>query len=266
MPLTAKLLILPPWLVFLLINTIFIGGSLILLFLFRHFISYQIRKDHHSVVSAIFSRVASTFGILLAFIVVILWQEYQSAEMNAIKEGNAALDVYRDLLHYPDKSQVVSASSSYAKFIKSVVQDEYPAMTQMMKSNKTKNAKEDLWLNIMKIQPKTSQEQEFHKNMLRNLELLTNFRQTRLKEMGSSVPKVLWVVIIIGSVVTIFLAALLFSERLWIHALCMSMLAIIIATTIFLAIQLDYPFMGELSAEKASYVEISKMINDLPTN
>jgi hypothetical protein len=262
MPLTARLLALPPWLVLLLINTIFIGGSLILLFFFRRCISYETRKDHHGVISPIFGRVASMFGILLAFIVIILWQEYQAAEVNAINEGNAAFDVYRDLLHYPDKSQVGSATSSYKIFIKSMVQDEYPAMAQMMKSEKTQNV---LWLNIMKIQPKTSQEQAFHKNMVRNLESLEDFRQTRLKEMRSSVPDVLWVVIIIGAIVSIVLAALLHAEKFWVHALSISMLAIIIATTIFLAIQLDYPFLGELSAEKASYVEILKMIGDRST-
>ena len=261
MPLTAKLLFLPPWLLLLLMNAIFIGGSIILLLLFRHFIAYQTRKDHHSVVSSIFGRVAPMFGILLAFIVVILWQEYQSAELNAINEGNAALNVYRDLLHYPNRSQVAAATSSYDKFIKSVVKDEYPAMAQMMKSNKTQNAKDVLWLNIMKMQPKTSQEQAFHKNMVRNLELLNDYRQTRMKEMRSSIPEVLWVVIFIGAAVTILLAALLHADKFWMHALSLSTLAIIIATTIFLAIQLDYPFLGELSTEKASYVEILNKIS-----
>jgi hypothetical protein len=266
MPLTAKILFLPPWLVLLLINTIFVGGSLILILLFRHCIAYQTRKDHHGLVSTMFGRVAPMFGILLAFIVIILWQKYQSAELNAINEANAALDVYRDLLHYPNRSQVVAVNASYEKFIKSVVQDEYPQMMQMKKSKKTQKAKDVLWLNIMKIQAKTQQEQAFHKNMLRNLELLTNFRQTRLKEMHSSMPEVLWVVIFIGAIVTILLAALLHAEKFWMHALSISMLAIVIATTIFLAIQLDYPFLGELSVGKAGYVEILNNINGSSVN
>lgn len=266
MPLTARLLVLPPWLVLLIINTIFIAGSLILLFFARHLISPQVREKHHGVTSAIFSRAVSMFGILLAFVVIILWQEYQAADVNAINEGNAALDIYRDLSHYPNSSQVEAATSSYSKFIISVVQDEYPAMKQMMRSKKTQKTKDNLWLDIMNIQPKTSQEQTFYKNIVKNFESLSNYRRTRLKELHSSVPDVLWVVIIIGSIVTIFSATLLFSEKLWIHALSISMLAIIVATTIFLAIQLDYPFMGALSAEKAGYTGILKMIGGQSTN
>ena len=101
---------------------------------------------------------------------------------------------------------------------------------------------------------------------MKNFESLSDFRRTRLKEMHSSVPVILWIAIIIGSIVTIFLATLLFSEKLWIHALSISMLAIIVATTIFLAIQLDYPFMGALSAEKAGFTEILKMIGGQSTN
>ncbi len=165
-----------------------------------------------------------------------------------------------------NRSQVAAATASYSKFIKSVVQDEFPAMKQMKRSNKSQKAKEDFWIAIMNIQPKTSQEQAFYKNIMKNYASLSDFRRTRLKEMHSSVPDVLWVVIIIGSIVATFSATLLFSDKLWIHALSLSMLAMVVATTIFLAIQLDYPFMGQLSAEKGGYVEILKMIGGQSTN
>jgi hypothetical protein len=80
--------------------------------------------------------------------------------------------------------------------------------------------------------------------------------------MSSSLPDVLWDVIIIGAIVTILFAILHGAEKLWIHALATSLLVIIIAMTIFLIIELDYPFMGEISARPASYEGILESIGD----
>ena len=187
MPLTAKLVNLSPWLVLLLINTISIGISLMILFLSRCFISSQVKKDHYEVVSTIFARTATMFGVLLAFIVVILWQRYQLADDKAIKEGNVALSVYRDLMFFPDKFDANNATISYLKFIRSVFEDEYPAMAQLKTSKKTQEAMNELWLYITKNKPKTPQEQALYNKMLRNLESLVDLRRSRLAEMNSHV-------------------------------------------------------------------------------
>ena len=106
MPLMARILNLSPWLVLLLINAMFIGVTLLLLFFSRSLIPSKVKIDHYEVVSTIFARAAAMFGILLAFVVVMLWQEYQLADGRALKEGNIAIDGYRDLMFYPDKSEI----------------------------------------------------------------------------------------------------------------------------------------------------------------
>jgi hypothetical protein len=194
MPLMARILNLSPWLVLLLINAMFIGVTLLLLFLSRSFIPSKVKRDHYEVVSTIFARAAAMFGILLAFVVVMLWQEYQLADGRALKEGNIAIDLYRDLMFYPDKSEINNSILSYLKFIKSVVEDEYPAMAQLKRSDRTQEATNELWLNIAIIKPKTSQEQVLYSKMLRDLEAIVDLRRSRLGEMGSSVPDILWVV------------------------------------------------------------------------
>lgn len=262
MPLMAELLNLSPWLVLLLINTIFIGITFLLLFLTKSLISSQVKRDHYEVISTIFARTAAMFGILLAFVVVMLWQEYQLAGERALKEGNIAIDLYRDLMFYPDKAEVNNATLSFLRFVKSVVEDEYPAMAQLKKSKKTQEAINELWLNIAIIKPKTTQEQALYSKMLRNLESIVDLRRSRLGKMDSSVPDILWAVIIIGAMVTIFLATLIRAEKFWMNALAISMIVILIANTIFLAIELDYPFLGEVSAKPANYLEILESMDE----
>ena len=88
MPFTARLLMLPPWLLFILINALFIAFSILLLSIVRRCAQCQMRKDHNDVAASIFNKAGTVFGIILAFVVVILWQEYNKSMDLASKEGS----------------------------------------------------------------------------------------------------------------------------------------------------------------------------------
>jgi hypothetical protein len=244
MPFTAKLLALSPWIVLFLINLTFIGFALILLFLVKRYWGFEVRKNHNDITSAIFNRTGAIYGMMLSFVVVVLWQQYNITNDNALKEGKLALELYRDLRLYPDKKQAELTLNALINFARLVVMDEYPAMTQMKESDITQQAMNNLWDNIQKMQPNNPIEKAIYNKILKEIENISTLRDKRLLDVESSLPSVLWSVIIIGSIISIWFTAFLGAENYWMHAIAISMLAIIIATTIFLIIQLDYPFIG----------------------
>ena len=134
MPFTAKLLMLPPWLLYILINALFIGFSILLLHTVRRCAHCKMRKGHNDVVASIFNKAGTVFGIILAFVVVILWQEYNKSVDLALKEGTEALELYQDLSLYPDQKQATGAIKSLVHFAELVINDEYPAMARMKTS------------------------------------------------------------------------------------------------------------------------------------
>ena len=131
MPFTAKLVMLSPCLLFFLINTIFILVSILLLVIVRNVCHCKIRQGHNDVITTIFNRAGAIIGIIIAFVVVILWQEYNKSRDNALKEGTEALELYKDLSLYPDQKQAVKPIKSLIQFTKLVIEDEYPAMAAM---------------------------------------------------------------------------------------------------------------------------------------
>ncbi len=256
MPFTARLVMLSPWLLLILINTVFIGTSILILCVVRRIAHYKIRQSHNDVIASIFNKAGTVFGIMLAFVVVILWQEYNKAVDSAKKEGTEALELYRDLSMYPNQKQADSAIQSLVNFTKLVIEDEYPAMANMRTSAKTEQAMNNLRNYIHNINPQTRQGQVLYVNILNDLETLSKLREDRLSEMESSLPDIVWIALIIGAFVAIMFSTLLGSEKLWLHALLVSMLAIILATAFYLIIELDYPFMGELCAKPTSYIKM----------
>ncbi len=260
MPFTAKLLMLPPWLLFILINALFIGVSISMLYMVRQYAHYRIRKGHNDVAASIFNKAGTIFGIMLAFVVVILWQEYNKSMDRALKEGTEALELYQDLSLYPNQQQAAIAIKSLVHFAELVIKDEYPAMANMKMSPTTEQAMTKLRSEIEHISPQNLQEQILYTKILRDLENLSKLRQERLADMESSLPGIVWGALIVGAIITIMFSILLGAEKLWLHSLLTSMLAVILATAFYLIIELDYPFVGELSAKPTSYIKMLQVI------
>ncbi len=260
MPFTAKLLMLPPWLLYIIINALFIGFSISLLHIVRRCTHCKMRKGHNDVVASIFNKAGTVFGIILAFVVVILWQEYNKSVDLALKEGTEALELYQDLSLYPDQKQATGAIKSLVHFAELVVKDEYPAMAKMKTSPITEQAMTKLRNELLHINPQNLQEQILYTKLLKDLENLSKLRQERLADMESSLPGIFWGALIIGAIITITFSIVLGAENFCLHASLASMLAVILATTFFLIIELDYPFTGELSAKPKSYVKMLQTI------
>jgi hypothetical protein len=75
-------------------------------------------------------------------------------------------------------------------------------------------------------------------------------------DMDSSLPDILWAAILIGGAVTITFSNFLGGKKFWIHAFFTTLLVIIIGTIVFLIIELDYPFIGAISAKPTTYIKL----------
>jgi hypothetical protein len=260
MPFTAKLVTLSPWLLFILINAVFVGISVLSLYIVRWCVHYQIRQSHNDVIASIFTIAGTIFGIMIAFVVVILWQEYNKSMDNALKEGTEAIELYRDLSLYPNQEQAASAIKSLVQFAKLVIEDEYPAMAKMRMSQATEQVLTNLRNDIYNISPQKPRDQILYTKILNDFETLSKLRENRLLDMESNLPHIVWVVLIVSALISIIFSVLLGAKRLWLHILLTSMLAIILANAFYLIIELDYPFMGDLCAKPTSYI---KMVNTI---
>ena len=134
-------------------------------------------------------------------------------------------------------------------------------MAKLNSSLMAEQAMDKLRIEILHINPQNRQEQILYTKLLKDLENLAKFREERLANLESSLPGIFWGALIVGVIITMTFSALLGGpENFWLHALLASMLAVILATTIFLIIELDYPFTGSLSAKPTSYIKMLQTI------
>lgn len=199
---------------------------------------------------------------LLAFITVIVWEQYNSATENVAKEATAVRAMYCNLSLSPDHEQAGRVRQELLAYLHAIVEDEFPAMKKMKLSPATDQAMDNLWAALKKKEPQNSYEQAIFNEILKNLNTFARLRAERLWTANN--PKlvgIMRVILIMGALITLFFAVIFGAENLWWHITLIFMLAILLSTILFVLMELAHPFTSGIAIQPGDYISVLKMIN-----
>ncbi|MGA8571496.1 MAG: hypothetical protein ACLP7A_14195 [Desulfobaccales bacterium] len=257
----SNLATLNPLLAYLLIFTFFVGSSLVIAFATHHFTNYQTRRSHNDIAGFIFTTVGTIYAVLLAFITVIAWEQYNAASENAAKEATTALAMYPNLSVYPDQEQAGKVAQDLLAYIHAVTEDEFPKMAKMERSQTTAQAIDLLWANTIRLKPENFQEQTLFSEIVKDM---NNIAQLRAERLGSAFePKLIGIMrhmLVFGAIITLALAIFFGAESFWWHTTMTTLLAILIASILFVILELAHPFTSGLAIQPGGYVHLLKII------
>ena len=261
MSLYTNLASLNPSFAYLLILTFFLGFSLVLAFATRRFTDYQMRRSHNDIAGYIFTTVGAIYGVLLAFITVVAWEQYNAASENAAKEGAMAMAMYRNLSAYPDQEQAGKVAQNLLAYIHATVEDEFPKMAKMERSPTTEQAMDLLWANTGRLKPQSFYEQTLFTEIVKDL---NNIAQLRTERLGSAFgPKLISIIrhtLLFGGIITLALAFFFGAESFWWHTIMTTLLAILIASILFVTLELGHPFTSGIAIQPRGYIHVLEII------
>ena len=215
-----------------------------------------ILRSHNEVTGFLFLAIASFYALLLSFVVLIVWDQYNETHANASKEGSSALGLYRDIKFYPDTLESKKLMSAYLDFVYNVIDDEFPNMQKMQSSSKTSSAFNTVFHEMESLNPKNPFQTQLVTEMFRHLNELSTFRGLRNSSLETEIPPPIWLPIVLGAIITIFCAMLLDVEHIRLHVSLNAMLGAFIAIFLFIIVLLDHPYTGSLSIKPKSYQTI----------
>src|ERR1700734_3972309 len=70
--------------------------SLAGLFIVRRTVPHAVLKQHNDVVGFVYAVVGVVYAVLLAFTIVVCWEQYEGAARNVEAEASTVGDLYRD--------------------------------------------------------------------------------------------------------------------------------------------------------------------------
>jgi hypothetical protein len=221
------------------------------LVLIQRLVPVTIRKDHNDVAGFIYAVLGVIYAVLLALVVIAVWEEFGRARVTVEGEANALAEIFwlAHELPEPQGPHLQELARSYAE---EVVDEEWPQMQQgrtplmerTPESTPGWDLIDDIRATVQEVEPRTQADQELYAQGLDQVQRLADARRTRLVQAEEGIPTVLWVVLVVGGIVAVGFAYLFGLENTWAHRLMVVSLAGVIALVLFTIGALDHPFSG----------------------
>jgi len=230
-----------------------VGG----LVLVQRLYSTERRKQDNDVAGFIYAVLGVAYAVLLGLMLIAVWEKWNAAEAITTDEANelAGIFWYAHALPQPEGRHIQELVRSYAQV---VVEDEWPLMEQGRSSPEAWATLDELRGTILGLNPpKGAQQMGYdqmrYSEMLEQLHSLGDARRERLLYIEEGLPPILWVVLILGGVITVGFTYLFGLENTLMHLLMVAALAMIISLSLFTVAALDYPFKGDIRIHPAAY-------------
>jgi hypothetical protein len=215
------------------------------------------RKEHNDVAGFIYAVLGVSYAVLLGLVLIAVWEKWNAADTLTADEANEMAGIFwwAHALPPPEGRHVQELVRSYARV---VVEEEWPLMAQGRSSPQAWDTLDELRGTILGLQPpkgakQTGYDQMRYEEMLEQLHDLGNARRERLLAAEQGLPPILWVVLILGGVITVGFTYLFGLENSLVHLIMVGSLALVISMSLFTVAALDYPFRGDIHIHPTSY-------------
>ncbi len=244
---------LPAWLV----GVLFIGGWGALsaggLLVVRRFIATS-DLDHNDVAGPIISTIGVVLAVMLSFMVVTVWQEYDQAAAVVSTEASEIADLYHEAAALPPATRHAIRSGLKA-YVALVLRDEWPLMRAGTTSEAARLTITRVVDVVQLFAPQTMAQQNAQADALVHGHYILDARRNRIFANSQAVPPLLWAMMVFIALVTIGASYLFRVQSFLAHVLMTVALAAVIGAIFVMIAELDLPFRGDLQIPPSAYAQ-----------
>jgi hypothetical protein len=203
--------------------------------------------------------VGGIYAVLLAFVVYVVWGQFNDARGYVEREATALVDLHRTSSGLPACSRML-IQSGLRDYVDAVLRDEWPAMACGNEKviDEVAERLENVWIAIHGCKPLNACQHTVYGEVLSRFNQLTDLRTSRLSSARARIPLAMTILLYTGALLTVGSVYLLAFDRLWLHALVTAALAGAIAHILFLIRDLDDAFAGDWQVSKAPFERARK--------
>ena len=243
--------------------------------LVQRFVPADSRRPDNDVAGFIYAALGVIYAVLLALVVIAVWEKFQLANETVEQEDNALAEIFW-LGHRIPEPEGVELQEFARAYAEDVIDEEWPLMEQGQAPLMTQVEEtpagwaliDDIRANLQEFQPRTQADEQLYAEGLDQVQRLADARRSRLVAAEEGIPGVLWSVLIFGGVAVIGFTYLFGLENTWAHRLMVVTLAAVIGLVLFTMGAMEHPFSGgarigtgafELVLERFETSELSKL-------
>jgi Protein of unknown function (DUF4239) len=236
----------PAWFLLIAVIAVFAGVACAVLVLTRRALPRVDFRAHNDVVGVFTSIVGSLFTVMVAFIIAIVWQEFNVTQQRVATEVASAKDLWHIAAGFPPPltHRLQTTMTTYARMM---VDDEWPAMRHGGDSRAAEVMLSGAYEDVIRFQPSRPGEAVVQSAALQDFSALRDARQNRLDDNRRGIAPFEWGTLLLGSAAVIILCCLVGIANRRMHFVLVAAVAAMIAAAFVLIFELDYPFRGDVA-------------------
>ncbi len=222
------------------------GGAVLLVKWLRGRFPALTRDEHNDVTKFTYSFIGFIYAFFIGFVVSAMWGQTNAADANARAEGAAAVEMARDLDVFakPDADRIRQALLGYEK----AAIAEWDAGAGV-RSPDADAALTQLSAAYHQVNATTDSQKTLLATSYANLDKVSQARTVRMltAREDTGPPWPLWAVIFLTSAMVLGTVVIYGVEKAGMHYPMVAIVGVIVATNLFLILELSHPFIGGIA-------------------
>ncbi len=220
-------------------------------------------RDPNMIVGLLLNAFSLYYGVLLALLSIAVFENYGKAQDAVGREASSIIALYRTFGGYPEP-----ARTSLSETLRQYVDEETGPGWSFQRSNQASTRGtllvDQLGRQLMGFRPnRDAGEDLIHEAALRIFEHFIEQRRLRIQAAGTSIPRVIWAVVIVGAALNVFILWL-FDLKRTTHFILGGVLMIFIGLVVYMVGVLDRPFHGAHGLKPDDLLHARQQMNPRP--
>jgi hypothetical protein len=249
----------------LIVCLIFVVPTLIGSVLLQPAVGRLLREERNpnTIAALLLNTFSLYYGVLLALLSIAVFENYGKAQDAVGREASSIIALYRTFNAYPEP-----ARTSLSNLLRQYIDEETGPGWAFQRSNQASThgtlLVDQLSRELLGFRPnRDAGEDLIHQAALRTFETFIEQRRLRIQAAGTSVPRVIWAVVIIGAALNVFILWL-FDLKRTTHFILGGVLMIFIGLVVYMVGVLDRPFRGADGLQPEDLIEARQQMDPRP--
>jgi hypothetical protein len=229
-------------------------GSLAGLLVVRALVPNAVLERSSDALGTYLQTVGGIYAVLLAFVVYVVWGQFNDARSLVQREAASLVDLHRTVCGLPRESRM-AIQLGLRMYINAVLEKEWTAMAHHDQKAIAQigTILDSVWLAIHRCQPTSDCQHTVYSEVLSRFNDLTDLRTNRLITAEFRIPLAMKILLYNGAVIVIGSMYLMAIPQLWLHALVTAAMAGAVAHVLYLISDLDDAFSGDWQVARTPF-------------
>lgn len=208
--------------------------------------------SHNDIVSVFFSSMSVFYGVAVGLFALGAWQTFNDVDSKLALESATVAELYRDVSHYPQPARGL-LQGDLRLYVRKVVDVSWPQYRRGIIDTANNGTLDDFYDSLIAFEPTTETQKALQAETIKQFNRLIELRRLRLQSVMVGLPRVMWVLVIVGAAATLASTWFFDTRSLTMHVWLTVLIAALLGMMIHLLASMDNPFRGEYSVTPDSF-------------